>query len=214
MDFLEDPPFPVCPSFGFTSEPMYRVTVVTTSGGQERRNRHWSRPLHRYTASVNPRGQEEVAEVLRFWHAVNGRAIGFRFKDFVDFKSSSIEDPVSFLDQPLSVQSLSANTYQLVKNYTVGALTQSREIFKPIAGTILLASGGTELTEGADWTLDASTGIVTLSVPASGTLSWGGEFHVPVRFDSEFPVEIVNKQIQGCQFMLMELRLVAEDFTS
>jgi hypothetical protein len=45
-----------------------------------------------------------------------------------------------------------------------------------------------------------------LYAPA-GALTWGGQFDVPVRFDSEFPVEILNLRIQSATFTLRELQL-------
>lgn len=206
MDFLEDPPFPSCPSFGFTSEPVYRVTKIVTSGGHSRRTRNWDRPLHRYSASLNPAPKGDVWDVLDFYHAVGGRAYGFRFLDYVDYKSCRIEEDTSFLDQPL-VEISSFGDWQLTKVYENGILQQLREITKPIAGTITLADNGTQKTEGVDWDLDYTTGIVTLNFVPVGLVTWGGEFHVPVRFDSEVPIEIVNINVQSCQFVLQELRI-------
>jgi uncharacterized protein (TIGR02217 family) len=208
--FIEDPPFPACASFGFTSEPMYSVTPIERASGVETRNRNWSRPLHRYTATVGPRVEADIAEALEFWHAVGGTAYGFRFHDAVDYKSCRINETVSPLDQPLIVDpSISPEVYQLTKRYVLGSHYQSREIYKPIIGTIRIADAGVEKLEGTDWSLDYATGLVTLNfVPANspGDLTWGGEFHVPVRFDSEFPVEIQNRRIQSVSFTLRELR--------
>lgn len=214
MDFLEDPPFPVCPSFGFTSEPMYRVTPVVTSGGHETRNRHWARPLHRYTASVDPRGEEDIAAVLEFWHALGGESYGFRFKDGVDFKSCRKDQVISSIDQPLivDVDNSPSLGYQLVKDYTAGVVTQRREILKPVDGTILIADNGVTKTEGVDYTIDYTTGIVTLGFSPAGTLTWGGEFDVPSRFVGNLAIQLLNKKIDGCQFVIMELRDPGEVF--
>lgn len=215
MHFLETPRFPGCPSFGYTSEPMYRVTVVATTGGYERRNRHWTYPLHRFTMTVGPRLQAEIAELLEFWHAVGGRAYGFRFHDYVDFKSCQIQDTPTSIDQPLVISpAASSGVYQMIKVYTAGVLSQVREITKPVAGTIMVADNGVLKTEGVDWTLDDTTGLVTINFSPAGALSWGGEFDVPVRFDSELPVEIVNKNIHSVQFLLMELRFTIDEALS
>jgi uncharacterized protein (TIGR02217 family) len=206
-DFLEDPPFPRCPSFGFTSEPMYDVTVVTRGGGFEKRNRNWQRPRHRYTAVVGPRAQADVEAVLEFYHAVGGRAVGFRFSDGNDYQSASLGSVVSPTDQPLVlVTGSSPEEYQLVKRYTAGVLSQDREIVKPVAGTVRIADAGVEKDEMYDWTLDYASGRVTLNFMPVGVLTWGGEFDVPVRFDSELPVELQNRQILSASFVLMELR--------
>ena len=207
MDFLEDPPFPSCPSFGFTSEPMYRVANIITSGGHSRRTRNWDRPLHRYNCGLTPAHKEDVAELLNFYHAVGGRAYGFRFFDYVDYKSCHIDDDVSELDQPLVLAEDSSGDYQLVKLYNAGVLQQRREITKPIESTILIADNGVVKTAGVDYSMDETTGLVSLNFSPVGSLTWGGQFHVPARFDSEMPVEIVNKNIQSCIFTLRELRM-------
>lgn len=212
MSFLESPPFPGCPSFGFTSEPMYSVTVVQRGAGSESRNRNWAYPLHRYTATVGPRVEAEIAELLEFWHAVGGTATGFRFKDGVDYMSCRIGETPAATDQPLVVADLSASPdeYQITKRYTWGSKSQDRPIYKPVSGTLLIADGGVIKTEGVDYAIDYATGRVSLLFVPAGSpdeLTWGGEFDVPVRFDSEFPVEIYQKRIQSVQFVLRELKL-------
>jgi len=206
--FLESPRFPGCPSFGFTTEPMYSVTIIERSSGIESRNRNWSRPLSRFTATVGPRVQAEIQEVLEFYHAVGGRAYGFRFKDAADYLSCRVGETPTAVDQSLVLDATqSPDAYQLTKSYVAGSNTQLREIFKPVQGTILIADGGTTKVENTHYTIDYATGLVTFLYTPSGTLTWGGEFDVPVRFDSELPVEIANYRIQSVQFTLRELRM-------
>jgi uncharacterized protein (TIGR02217 family) len=207
MSFLETPPFPGCPSFGYVSEPRYSVSVTQRAGGHERRNANWSRPLHRYTLTVGPRMEAEIAELLEFWHAVGGTAYGFRFKDFADFQSCRSGSTIAATDQPLIVTADSPSAYQMTKRYTWGARTQDRDIVKPVSGTILVADGGVLKTETTHYVVDYTTGIVDINFSPSGALTWGGEFDVPARFDSEFPVEIVTRRIESAQFAVAEIRL-------
>jgi uncharacterized protein (TIGR02217 family) len=213
-DFLETPRFPACPKYGVTSEPDYSVTVISRAGGHERRNRNWSRPLTRVTITVGPgpRADDEIQELLEFWHAVGGMAIGFRYKDEADYKSCRVSGTVSKDDQPLVLIAGSPQTYQMVKRYTAGAQTQDREIYKPVSGTILIAVNGVQKTENTDYTIDYTTGVVEFLTPLPGSpvtpdLTWGGEFDIPVRFDSTFPVEQVSFEIQAASFTLQELRV-------
>lgn len=205
--FLETPAFPGCPSFGFTSEAMYSVTPIETAGGHELRNRNWSRPRHRYTATVGPRVEAEIQALLEFWHAVGGAAYGFRFKDYADYKSCYVGDDVAATDQPLIEIPDSPSVYQLTKRYTAGVLTQDRDIYKPVQGTILVADGGVPLTETTDYVVNYASGQVDVIATPAGELTWGGEFDVPVRFDSEFPIELINRRIESVSFSLKELRL-------
>jgi uncharacterized protein (TIGR02217 family) len=129
--------FPECPTFGYTVEPRYRVKIIEREGGYETRNRKWSRPLHRYTAvPMGQRPEKDIQSVLYFWHAVGGMTTGFRFKDWADYKSCPVQDDVTPLDQPFVFVPGSPGGYQLVKQYTVGSLTQTREIIKPKGDTI------------------------------------------------------------------------------
>jgi uncharacterized protein (TIGR02217 family) len=206
--FLESPRFPKCPSFGYTAEPRYSVTVVERSSGVERRNRNWSTPLHRFSCTVGPRAEDDISELLEFYHAVGGSAYGFRFRDGVDYKTSRIEEDVSSIDAPLILAAgISPTSYQLTKRYTYGTRTQDRPIYKPVQGTILIADGGTLKAETTDYDIDYTTGLVTLNFSPAGAMTWGGEFDVPVRFDSEFPVELFDKRIQSVAFVLQEIRV-------
>lgn len=187
-DFIEVR-FPGCPSYGFMSSPDYQVTVVATAGGFERRNRNWSRPLTSISVTVGPRREADIKELLDFWHVVGGIATGFRVKDWTDYQAT---------DEPLVEIPESPGNYQLTKRYDVGASqTQDREIYKPVEDTVVLSGGGV---------LDYTTGIVT----GGGGGTWSGEFDLPMRFSSDFPVAVVNLRIQSVTFTLVELRMRQE----
>jgi uncharacterized protein (TIGR02217 family) len=59
----------------------------------------------------------------------------------------------------------------------------TRDINKPVSGTVLVALDGTP--QAAGWTVDETTGVVTFDVgPGNGVaVTAGYEFDVPVRFD-------------------------------
>lgn len=205
-DFLETPGFPACPSFGYRARPQLSVTPIETASGHERRNRNWARFLLEYDCTVGPRAQEEIEELTEFWYALGGIECGFRFRDWLDYKSCRPSETATPFDQPLILDEDSPGGYQLTKLYIYGARTYERIIRKPTPDTIRLADAGVEKDYGDDWTIDTTTGLVTLSFSPAGVLSWGGEFDVPVRFNSEFPVELMDKEIQSVTFNLKELR--------
>jgi len=205
--FIETPKFPSTPKFGLTSEPGYDVSVIRVASGRERRNRNWSRPLTRITITVGPgpRASDEIQELLEFWHAVGGTACGFRYKDWSEFKSCRLALTPARTDQPLVL--VSGSIYQITKRYTAGAAVQDREITKPVSGTLLIADAGTLKTETTHYTVDYATGRVTLLFTPGGAMTWGGEFDIPVRFDSTFPVEQIQRLVQSVSFTLQELRV-------
>lgn len=205
--FIETPKFPGTPKFGLTSEPGYDVSVIRVASGRERRNRNWSRPLTRITITVGPgpRADDEVQELLEYWHGVGGIAVGFRYKDWSDYKSCRVSNTPASIDQPLVL--VTGSVYQLTKRYTAGASVQDREITKPVSGTLLIADAGTLKTETTHYTVDYATGRVTLSFTPSGAMTWGGEFDIPVRFDSSFPVEQIERRVQAVSFTLQEIRV-------
>lgn len=201
--------FPTCPAYGFTVEPRYRVSITERDGGYERVDRKWSRPLHRYTAvPMGTRVEDDIQEVLYFWHAHGGPSTRFRFKDFADFKSCRIQDEPTPSDQPFTFIPGSPGGYQLVKVYTYGARQQVREITKPNGATIRVANQLGIEQAASTWLLDEATGLLQTLGGFSGTpTSWGGEFYVLARFDSELPISIANKQIHEASFSVAEVRV-------
>lgn len=206
MSFLESPVFPHCPRLGYTASPGYSVTISQTVSGKEHRNRNWARPLNVYTVTIGPSvDEEEVEDLLEFWHAMGGTECGFRFTDWADYKSCKKFRTPTPVDQGIVATGDSPSGLQLVKTYQYGTRQLVRKIIKPRAG-ILLADDGVAKTEGSDYQIDYATGLVTLSFSPIGQLTWGGEFDVPVRFDSEFPVEIMARKIESVSFQLKEIR--------
>lgn len=211
MAFNETEIFPGCPKFGFSSSPLYSVEIVETAGAQEYRNENWSQAkrLILVTVGPGPGGEREVEELLRFYQAHGGPTDGFRFWDRSEWKSVFTDQTPTPSDQPLVL--VSGAIYQLTMRYTAGTISRDRQIYKPYIdadfGGILVADGGAPKVEGVDYVVDYTTGLVTLNFSPSGTLTWGGTFHIPVRFDGEFPVQIINYRAKSVSFVLKELPL-------
>jgi uncharacterized protein (TIGR02217 family) len=204
------PVFPECPSFGFTGSPDYSVTVIERSGGVRSRNRNWYYPLHVYAAvPIGNRPEADIYRVQRFWHAVGGRSGSFLFDDKLD--NSSVDEPglaITPSDQPITLDADSPGAYRLFKKYEDdGALLQQvRIISKPVEGTIRVAADGVEIFEGADWTLDYDTGVIEFDSPGAAVYTWGGNFYVPVMFESAPEFVLSEHKIRQTGFTLRELR--------
>lgn len=209
--FLETPRFPLPPSLGYRVIPKYSVTAIERAGGIRRRNLNWTAPLHTFACEIE-HADEDIATVLEFMHAVAGTAYAFRFKDWNDYKSCRPYQTAAATDQPLVLQAGSPAAYQMVKQYTKGALTRTRPIQKPVTGTILVADNGVTKTPDTHYTVDYTTGLVTLLFAPVGALTWGGEFDVPVTFETEPEFELTFRDDDGTHvkrvpFMLREERV-------
>lgn len=208
------PVFPTCPSFGFTSRPDYSVTIVERASGLRSVNRNWYYPLHTYSAvPIGERAQDDIHKVLKFWHAIGGRAGRFLFFDYVDYKSSvDLDLDPTPTDQPLTEILDSPGGYQLLKLYEdeLALFQQQRLIQKPIPGTVRVANSvGAEQAPGT-WTLDYDTGILQIEAGFIGTpATWGGQFYTPVMFETAPEISVTNRRIQQTSFALRELRLTA-----
>ena len=131
------------------------------------------------------RRADDLASVVAFFEARNGRLFGFRYKDWADYKSSLPSTPTGATDQQIGTGTGSLKTFQMAKRYTSGAQTWTRTIAKPVTGTVRIALGVVEQMSG--WTLDTTTGVITFTTaPGNGVIVRAGfEFDVPVRFDTD-----------------------------
>ncbi len=182
--FIEDR-FPDDISYGSAFKPNYSTRIITSAAGYEARNSNWSESRFTADISYGIKTLAQLQTVQDWFHAVKGRAIGFRFKDWSDFATGS---PVGFEDVVLIASAAGGETQvQLKKTYLVGSQETARTIRKPVAGTVRLGKNGAELTEGPDFTVDTTTGIVTLGTPLAATdlVTGGCEFDVPVRFAND-----------------------------
>ena len=177
--------FPDNISRGARGGPERRTQVVELASGDEERNASWANSRRRYDVVYGIRRADDLAAVVAFFEARNGRLYGFRYKDWADYKSSLPSQATTPTDQQIGTGTGSLKTFQLSKRYTSGAQSWTRTIAKPVAGTIMIALGTVEQLSG--WTLDATTGVVTFTAaPGSGVIVRAGfEFDVPVRFDTD-----------------------------
>lgn len=177
--------FPDNISRGARGGPERRTQIVELASGDEERNASWANSRRRYDVAYGIRRADDLAVVVAFFEARNGRLHGFRYKDWADYKSAPPSQAITATDQQIGTGTGSQQTFQLGKRYTSGAQTWVRTIAKPVTGTVRVALGMVEQMSG--WTLDTTTGVVTFTTaPAGGVIVRAGfEFDVPVRFDSD-----------------------------
>jgi uncharacterized protein (TIGR02217 family) len=177
--------FPDNISRGARGGPERRTQIVELASGDEERNASWANSRRRYDVAYGIRRADDLASVVAFFEARNGRLHGFRYKDWADYKSGLPSQAITPTDQQIGTGTGSLKTFQLAKCYISGAQSWTRTVAKPVASTVRVALGMVEQMSG--WTVDATTGIVTFATaPASGVIIRAGfEFDVPVRFDTD-----------------------------
>lgn len=202
----ETPTFPLCPGYGFNVDPYILVKIIEREGGFERTDRKWSQPRRQFNGvPLADATLGDVESILYFWLAVGGMAGSFRFRDYTDYKSCRTYETPAAADQPIIVNDDSPGGFRLVKQYTVGALTHVRPIFRPRGDSIEIYNEVNVAQ--SDWTLDESTGLLQVGGGFAGVpTSWSGEFDVFCRFNASFAPTITNKQILSADVSVIEKR--------
>ncbi len=177
--------FPDNISRGARGGPERRTQIVELASGDEERNASWANSRRRYDVAYGIRRSDDLAAVVAFFEARNGRLHGFRFKDWGDHKSCLPSGTPSPSDQAIGIGDGATTDFQLVKRYTSGAQSWTRAVSKPVAGSLRIALDGVEQISG--WSIDTTTGLITFdTAPESGVaITAGFEFDVSVRFDTD-----------------------------
>lgn len=79
--------FPASLSFGSIGGPERRTDIVTLANGFEERNTPWAHARRRYDAGFGLRSLDDIEALISFFEARQGQLIGFRWKDWSDYKS-------------------------------------------------------------------------------------------------------------------------------
>ena len=151
--------FPDDISRGARGGPERRTQIVELASGDEERNASWANSRRRYDVAYGIRRADDLAAVVTFFEARNGRLHGFRFKDWGDHKSCLPSGTPGPTDQQIGTGDGVTTAFQLVKRYSSGAQSWMRSIAKPVAGTVTVALNGAPQPSG--WTVAATTGLVT-----------------------------------------------------
>ena len=196
--------FPTAEDYGFRGGPRFKTTLFVAKSGHEQRVANWSATKGMWTVGLGLRGIAQLDELREFFYARNGRARGFRFRDWLDHCSdmaglsaynlangTTYGGQGSLIDTLPPANQLTAqyigtggnSPYQLIKTYT-DVNNFVKQVQKPVSGALRMYDNGTEITSGVspDWT----TGLVTISPDASGTVTADYYFDIPVRFDTDY----------------------------
>jgi len=175
MAFLEEQ-FPTSISYGSSGGPKYSTTIATVNSGFEQRNINWTDARCEYIVNQAVRTEQQINELVAFFRTVKGMGIGFRYKDWTDYKATG---------EALGVGDGIMASFQMKKVYTFGTgATYDRIIKKPVAGSISVYVDG--ILDGTA-TVDITTGIITFPVAPvlNSIITADFEFDVPARFGND-----------------------------
>ncbi|MBI1186917.1 MAG: TIGR02217 family protein [Alphaproteobacteria bacterium] len=182
MSGFDEVLFPLKLALGATGGPQRRTDIVTLGSGRETRNTPWAQGRRRYEIGGGVAALDDLHALVVFFEARQGRLRGFRFRDFIDWKSCAPGATPAATDQHIGIGDGDETVFQLRRAYGATA----RTIAKPVAGSVSIAVDGAPLGDGA-FSVDATTGVVTLASPpaADAAITAGFLFDTPVRFDAE-----------------------------
>jgi uncharacterized protein (TIGR02217 family) len=192
--------FPDAIAYGATGGPEYLTDIVILQSGFEQRNQSWDSARARYDVSTGIKNPTQAAEVISFFRARKGRAYGFRFKDWSDYR---------VIGQLIGAGNGTQTAFQLTKTYTSGGENETRPLKKPVSGTVKIYKDS--ILQSSAVTVDHTTGMVTFTTaPTTGVLITADcEFDVPVRFDTDrLAIRIQSHELfVWDQIPLIEIRL-------
>lgn len=188
----------ICPAYGWQGGPLARTRIRSLRNGHERRNVEADVARHRFTLPFqNIKNMEYLSELKNAHMAMYGMAHSFLVKDWSDYTADG---------EDLGLAPSGQTPVQLVRNYSFGPVTRVRDITKPVVVTVYqdgVAKPGTT---------DPLTGLFTPTTnwTPGATLTWTGEFRVPVRFDNDFLAFSIDGRNQGEAFVNGSVELIED----
>lgn len=207
--------FPPSIGFNSLSAPKLVDDINTAESGITNRANRWVAPLNEFDVTWVSKSLEDLHLMMRFWRTVQARRYGFKFLDHEDYTSKLATTfgarkapTITAFDQYLGFGDGDRVNFQLrkayvidkdnvyyswrtiekpiPKDYVIKVATQSDgHPFNLICPGVLISVGGSIKTEGGDFTVDYTTGVVTFAVaPVTGDVFAGYWFWNAVRFDS------------------------------
>lgn len=175
--------FPVGVAYGGSGGPRVQMDTMETDSGTPLQAASCTGIPNVYTVSLDLTKSVQVDEIMALFRIV-GVGNSLRFKDWMDFKATLSR---------IGTGDGNTRAFQLKKVYTYGGISISRNISKPVQGTVRIFVSGEEATAG--FSIDHDTGYVTFAVaPAAGAaITATFEFDVEVMFQIDsLPVTLVQ----------------------
>lgn len=141
---------------GAIGGPQYNTTLSTNANGYEQRNVNWLYARAKYDIAPSIKTTKQLENLLLFFRAHKGKAIGFRFKDHNDCQG--------YKEFQMRSDGIT-KSFPLIKTYQLGNTRDVRLINKPVADSLRIFASDIPTPVQCDYT----KGVVTfLQIPESG----------------------------------------------
>lgn len=174
MSAFHEVQFPTRIAYGASGGAEFNTSIATTVAGFEQRNINWHKARGKWDISTGIKNKADIDMVIAFFRARFGKAYGFRFKDWSDYKGSSqmISDGIH-------------QNYQLAKTYHSGEHSYRRIIKKLVKDSVKIYFD--DVLQQKGFVVDPTKGSITLKEPVVKNIliKVDYEFDVPVRFDTD-----------------------------
>lgn len=176
---------PYTVSVGFEAELDFPVDIIRDFSGHEFRNLNAEDSVRQYRATMKGKTRAQSAELYKFVMARGVSAQSFNHKDHFDY-SVSIDEGV--------VVALGNGQFQLYKRYASTG-NRDRKVLKLDVSDLVVKAGAVTLTLTTHYTVDATTGIVTMvGSPTTTPTAWSvGLYYTPVRFVGPFSIRSLDE---------------------
>lgn len=179
--------------------PSFKTSIVETASGDEFRNVEWSKTRGKWEIAYTD-DIDVINEIVAFFYARQGRAYGFRFRDWADYR----------VDCDFAAGDGTLKVFQAAKVYISGDYSFNRPLTRLVSPVKVYQSPktgvdglgnptyGPRAVVASGVTVDVDKGTVTFdTAPADGDLiGVACEFDVPVRFDvDELPTTMISQTL-------------------
>ena len=183
---------PVYINYGGNFKQTFAIKKQESQTGDEFRKQVHSKVRLDYSFTYDESQANITADIINFYHKTCGEFGVFRVRDWSDFSTNDFTGTPTSTDMRCvrfdPTTTGDTNRFKIVRWYdeTFDAVNSARrDILLPVVSTVKLKQGGTtELSEGSDFSVNYSTGEITLAVAvADNSLTGGCEFDIPCRFN-------------------------------
>lgn len=180
--------FPEDVSWGSSGGPQFKTQIFESFRGFEKRNIDWAQPIMKFNVAYGVKTDVQTLSVLNFFNARQGRAYGFRYKNWGNYR---IQSGVIATGDGLSTR------LSIFKFYGFQGARMYKRLRKIVAGSVVNVGVGAigGMVEGVDYNIDYDAGEISLNfAPGYGIPVYAEtlEFDEPVRFEDDSMQAIID----------------------